>query len=88
VRQALDSTSFELGKLLNASHTSLQSIGVSTPGVDALVSKLQMTPGVLGARMMGGGFGGMILIAVDDHEVVPEAPLLKPSRGGFLEEFL
>ena len=88
VRQALDSTSIELGKLLNASHTSLQSIGVSTPEVDALVSKLQSTPGVLGARMMGGGFGGMILIAVDDHEVVPEASLLKPSRGGFLEESL
>lgn len=88
VQQALDSTPIELGTLLNASHASLQSIGVSTPEVDALVSKLQATPGVLGARMMGGGFGGMILIAVNDPEVVPDAPLLKPSRGGFLEESL
>lgn len=88
VRRALNSAPMELGKLLNASHTSLQSIGVSTPEVDALVSKLQATPGVLGARMMGGGFGGMILIVVDDPEVMPDAPLLVASRGGFLEETL
>ena len=52
---------------MNASHASLQSIGVSTPEVDALVSKLQATPGVLGARMMGGGFGGCTLSLIKDN---------------------
>ena len=86
VRQALDASSFELGTLLNASHASLQSIGVSTPEIDDLVAHLQSTPGVLGARMMGGGFGGMILVAVNGSEVLPEAPLISASQCGFLEE--
>jgi galactokinase len=86
VRQALDASSFELGTLLNASHASLQSLGVSTPEIDDLVAHLQSTPGVLGARMMGGGFGGMILVAVNGSEVLPEAPLISASQCGFLEE--
>jgi galactokinase len=86
VRQALDASSVELGTLLNASHASLQSIGVSTPEIDDLVAHLQSTPGVLGARMMGGGFGGMILVAVNGSEVLPDAPLISASQCGFLEE--
>ena len=86
VRQALDASSFELGTLLNASHALLQSIGVSTPEIDDLVAHLQSPPGVLGARMMGGGFGGMILVAVNGSEVLPEAPLISASQCGFLEE--
>jgi galactokinase len=64
----------------------LQSIGVSTPEIDDLVAHLQSTPGVLGARMMGGGFGGMILVAVNGSEVLPDAPLISASQCGFLEE--
>ena len=86
VRQALDASSFELGTLLNASHASLQSIGVSTPEMDDIVAHLQSTPGVLGARMMGGGFGGMILVAVKGPEVLSDIPLLHASKCGFLEE--
>ena len=86
VRQALSASSVELGVLLNASHASLKSIGVSTPEIDDLVAHLQSTPGVLGARMMGGGFGGMILVAVNGSEVLPEAPLISASQCGFLEE--
>ena len=86
VRQALSASSVELGVLLNASHASLQSIGVSTPEMDDLVAHLQSTPGVLGARMMGGGFGGMILVAVKSPEVLSDIPLLHASKCGFLEE--
>ena len=86
VRQALSASSVELGVLLNASHASLKSIGVSTPEIDDLVAHLQSTPGVLGARMMGGGFGRMILVAVNGSEVLPEAPLISASQCGFLEE--
>jgi galactokinase len=86
VRQALDASSFELGTLLNASHASLQSIGVSTPEIDDLVAHLQSKPGVLGARMMGGGFGGMILVAVKGPEILADIPLLHASKCGFLKE--
>jgi galactokinase len=55
--------------------------------VDALVADLQATPGVLGARMMGGGFGGMILALVDHPHVIPESLPLVASEAGFVEEF-
>ena len=38
---------------------------VSTDAIDRLVAIAQATPGVLGARMMGGGFGGSIIAIVD-----------------------
>ena len=44
--------------------------------------------GVLGARMMGGGFGGMILVLVKNAEILPEQELLVPSSPGFVEEHL
>ncbi|WP_108984870.1 galactokinase [Candidatus Phycosocius bacilliformis] len=51
-----------LGQLLNQSHASLSSdMEVSTPEVDRLTAIAQATPGVYGARMMGGGFGGSII---------------------------
>ncbi|WP_297335713.1 galactokinase [Algoriphagus sp.] len=47
------------GKLLNASHQSLsQDYKVSCAELDFLAEKAQDFPGILGARMMGGGFGG------------------------------
>jgi galactokinase len=48
-----------VGRLLNASHASLRDLyEVSCPELDLLVGTAQQVPGVLGARMMGGGFGG------------------------------
>jgi galactokinase len=47
------------GALLAASHASLRDdLRVSTPRLDALVDRLAATPGVFGARLTGGGFGG------------------------------
>jgi galactokinase len=49
----------ELGPLLAGSHASLRDdFEVSTPALDALVERLAATPGVLGARLTGAGFGG------------------------------
>ena len=87
VEEAMNSDSEALGKLLNETHESLKTIGVSTPEVDALVASLQSTEGVLGARMMGGGFGGMILGLVENESVLPEYETMVPSRPGFVEEF-
>lgn len=51
-----------LGALLDASHRSLRDdFEVSTPEIDALVRIAQAEPGVLGARLTGGGFGGSIV---------------------------
>ena len=55
-----------LGALMNQSHTSLSDdMQVSTPQVDRLAAIAQQAPGVFGARMMGGGFGGCVIALVD-----------------------
>lgn len=87
VRLAIGATAEELGELLNLSHASLKRRGVSLPQMDAQVTALQQLDGVHGARMMGGGFGGMILVLVASDEVLPEQRLYRPSQGGFVEEF-
>jgi galactokinase len=51
-----------LGPLLDASHRSLRDdYAVSHPDVDKLVALAAAAPGVLGARMTGGGCGGAVL---------------------------
>lgn len=55
-----------VGRLLNETHASLKDLyEVSCPELDLLVSTAQQIPGVLGARMMGGGFGGCALILAE-----------------------
>jgi galactokinase len=52
----------DAGALMMESHASLRDdFEVSTPGIDALIDHLVATPGVHGARMTGGGFGGSIV---------------------------
>lgn len=87
VELAIGATADELGELLNLSHASLIRRGVSLPQMDTQVTALQQTEGVYGARMMGGGFGGMILVMVASDDVLPEQRLYRPSQGGFVEEF-
>ncbi|BAS27052.1 galactokinase [Limnochorda pilosa] len=51
-----------LGRLVAASHASLRDLfEVSTPDIDRWVERLSTLPGCLGARVVGGGFGGSIL---------------------------
>jgi len=51
-----------VGALLTASHRSSQHLFEnSTPELDFLVDRLTASPGVLGARLTGGGFGGAVL---------------------------
>jgi galactokinase len=57
-----------LGKKMLATHRGLsEDYAVSCPELDWLVEYVKDKPGVLGARMMGGGFGGCTinLVAVD-----------------------
>ena len=55
-----------IGLLLNASHASLRDdYQVSCPELDAAAEFLRRQPGVLGARMTGGGFGGSVIALVE-----------------------
>jgi galactokinase len=53
-----------IGALLAASHRSLRDdYQVSVPDLDRLVALAAEAPGVFGARLTGGGFGGAIVVA-------------------------
>jgi len=59
-----------VGKLLQASHASLRdNFEVSCPELDFLAQQAESSTGVLGARMMGGGFGGCLLTLLNTHEI-------------------
>ncbi len=59
-----------VGPLLAASHASLRDrFEVSSPALDALVEIAGGVPGVVGARMTGGGFGGSI-VAVAERDAI------------------
>jgi galactokinase len=76
------------GRLMNGSHASLRDdYEVSAPELDHLVSDAQQRPGVLGARLTGGGFGGSALVLVEraDAEAVGEA-LVRSFRARFGSE--
>ncbi|HXE81072.1 MAG TPA: galactokinase, partial [Vicinamibacterales bacterium] len=54
-----------LGALFDASHASQRDdYQVSVPEIDALVEAARAQPGVFGARLTGGGFGGSIVALV------------------------
>ena len=58
------------GALMNASHDSLRDdYEVSSPELDVLVEAARGVPGVYGARMTGGGFGGSIVALVQRDAV-------------------
>lgn len=59
-----------MGKLLHASHESLRDdFEVSCSELDFLELQAKSTEGVLGARMMGGGFGGCLLTLLKTNEI-------------------
>jgi galactokinase len=56
----------EVGRLFLSSHASLRDdFEVSTSEVDALVETTKSIPGVYGARITGGGFGGAIVALIE-----------------------
>ncbi|KAJ2939163.1 hypothetical protein O0L34_g8476 [Tuta absoluta] len=59
-----------VGELLYQSHDSLrQLMEVSCPELDRLVDLMKGAPGVYGARMTGGGFGGCVVTLVQKTKV-------------------
>ena len=74
-----------LGELLDASHASLRDdFEVSTDAVEATVRRLHAA-GALGARLVGGGFGGSVLALFGPDVLPPEGALgLTPGPGAGL----
>jgi galactokinase len=59
-----------LGPLLFSSHRSLRDdFEVSTAELDSLVNLAAEEPAVLGARMMGGGFGGCVVVLLESARI-------------------
>ena len=88
VRHALSSDARALGGIINESHASISdNIRSSTPEIDTIVKEIQGISGVLGARLMGGGFGGMILALVEEKDAL-SGELLVSSGSAFLQETL
>src|SRR5256884_9701658 len=73
-----------LGPLLYASHESLRlDFAVSCRELDCLVELAARMPQVIGARMMGGGFGGCVLVLVEAGGIgdVEEHPARGDAHG-------
>jgi galactokinase len=75
----------QLRALLQASHASLRDdLEVSLPVLDELVARLDATPGVLGSRLTGAGFGGCVVALAERGTVLPDgmpAWRVTPSAG-------
>lgn len=78
VAEALPRADFEtVGRLMNESHQSLgKDYEVTCVETDFLAEGLKAIPGVRGARMTGGGFGGSVIV------------LAEPSAGGGIRALL
>jgi galactokinase len=74
-----------LGPLLDRSHASLRDdYEISTPAVEEVVTKLKDS-GALGARLLGGGFGGSVLGLMAPGTVAPAgASVVTPGSGAHL----
>jgi len=60
----------QLGQLMFGSHDGLsRKYGVSCPELDLLVDTARQLPGLSGARMMGGGFGGCTINLVESAQM-------------------
>ena len=74
-----------VGALLDASHASLRDdFEISTPAVEATVSRLREA-GAIGARIVGGGFGGHVLGLLPPGAPAPAgAVVVTPGPGAHL----
>jgi len=65
------------GTLVNQSHDSLRDLyQCSTPALDAIVTRARALPGVLGARLVGAGWGGSVLVVVEPGQAAGVAEAL------------
>ena len=73
-----------VGLAMAESHESLRNdFEVSTGALDLLVDRLTATPGVIGARLTGAGFGGCV-VALTEPGALDEGWLVTPTAGARL----
>ena len=81
-----------VGELLWETQDSLRDdYEVSCPEVDEQITLLRSTPGVLGARMVGGGFGGVLLALIEagqSERIAERVRLANYAQRGITEEIL
>ncbi|TVQ03033.1 MAG: galactokinase [Balneolaceae bacterium] len=84
--KALESNDLEkVGHLINASHRGLRDkYRVSCPELDLLVETANTVDGVLGSRMMGGGFGGCTITLLKTSST---DKYIKVTQAAFHESF-
>jgi len=71
-----------VGALMSASHASLRDdYEVSTPALDAVVAAASATPGCLGARLVGAGFGGTAIALIDEVHGEPCLAAMRAALG-------
>ncbi|MCU1388247.1 MAG: hypothetical protein JWL72_1585 [Ilumatobacteraceae bacterium] len=77
------------GRLMTESHASLRDdFETSTSAMDAAVASLTAVPGVHGARMTGGGFGGCIVAIAERGAVTdPSAWIVHAVDGAIADSF-
>ncbi len=64
----------QVGQLMHASHISLRDdYAVSSADLDTLVTLAMETPGILGARLTGAGFGGCVVALVETQHATAAA---------------
>lgn len=74
------------GAVMVESHVSLRDrYATSTPVMDAAVERLVATPGVYGARMTGGGFGGCV-VALAEPGALREGWVVRAVGGAHLTD--
>jgi galactokinase len=80
--RALETYDYALaGEIMLEGHRSLaENYDVSTPAMDRAVRELAETPGVYGARMTGGGFGGCV-VALCETDARVDGWVVRPSAG-------
>jgi len=70
------------GAAMTASHASLRDdFDVSTAALDDLVSSLNATPGVYGARLTGAGFGGSVVALTEGGVALAAGRRVRASAG-------
>ena len=80
-RQAIENgTPEQLGPLMNANHSLLQKMGVSSPELDRLVEAGRQA-GALGAKLSGGGRGGNMIALVSPQTAKNVTRSLRQARG-------
>jgi galactokinase len=77
------------GRLMVESHASLRDdFEVSTDALDAAVSRLTATPGVIGARLTGAGFGGSVVALAEAGAPVGDDAWRVEAVGGATVELV